>query len=339
MATIHDVARLAGVSISTVSYTLSGNRSIAESTRNRVVTAIQELGYRPNAGARMLAGTRTRIFALTAPVRADTQSGVLMSFVLAVATAARKLDYDVLLLTADEASTGLERVTSSRLADGIIALDVSRDDERMPLLRALNIPATVIGVPADTEGLVCVDLDFDAAAALAVGRLADLGHRSIGLLGQPRSTYDWGANYPLRFRDGFHRTAAERGIQTAFVMPARDLDSIRRAVDDLFTSQPDMTALIMHAGEAVQVTVLEILAARGVTIPGQLSVLSACAVFDTSEFSPPLDEIPLSPEDSGTRAVALTIRQINGDRTPHVDLLPPRYLERGSTAPASIREP
>jgi len=339
MATIHDVARLAGVSISTVSYTLSGNRSIAESTRNRVVSAIQELGYRPNAGARMLAGTRTRIFALTAPVRADTQAGVLMSFVLAVATAARKLDYDVLLLTADEASTGLERVTSSRLADGIIALDVSRDDERMPLLRALNIPATVIGVPADTEGLVCVDLDFDAAAALAVGRLADLGHRSIGLLGQPRSTYDWGANYPLRFRDGFHRTAADRGIQTAFVMPARDLDSIRRAVDDLFTSQPDMTALIMHAGEAVQVTVLEILAARGVSIPGQLSVLSACAVFDTSEFSPPLDEIPLSPEDSGSRAVALTIRQINGDRTPQVDLLEPRYVSRGSTAPPPSREP
>ena len=333
MATIHDVARLAGVSISTVSYTLSGNRSIAESTRNRVVTAIQELGYRPNAGARMLAGTRTRIFALTAPVRSDTQSGVLMSFVLAVATAARKHDYDVLLLTADEASTGLERVTSSRLADGIIALDVSRDDERMSLLRALNIPATVIGVPGDTDGLVCVDLDFDAAATLAVDRLADLGHRSIGLLGQPRSTYEWGANYPLRLRDGFVRSTAEHGIDAAFVMPARDPDSIRRALDELYTRLPGMTALIMHAGEGVQGTVLEILAARGVSIPGQLSVISACAVFDTSEFSPPLDEIPLSPEGSGTRAVELTIRQINGDLTPLVDLMPPRYLARGSTAP------
>lgn len=336
MATIHDVARLAGVSISTVSYTLSGNRSIAESTRNRVVTAIQELGYRPNAGARMLAGTRTRIFALTAPVRSDTQSGVLMSFVLAVATAARKHDYDVLLLTADEASTGLERVTSSRLADGIIALDVSRDDERMPLLRALNIPATVIGVPADTDGLICVDLDFEAAAALAVGRLADLGHRSVGLLGQPRSTYEWGANYPLRFRDGFLNSTSERGMDAAVVMPSRDPDSIRRAVDELFETLPGMTALIMHAGEGVQGTVLEILAGRGVAIPGRLSVISACAVFDTSEFTPPLDAIPLSPEDSGSRAVELTIRQILGDRSPHVDLLPPRYLARGSTAPAPI---
>ena len=136
---------------------------------------------------------------------------------------------------------------------------------------------------------------------------------------------------------GFHRTAAERGITTAFVMPARDPDSIRRAVDDLFAARPEMTALIMHAGESVQTTVLEILAARGVSIPGQLSVLSACAVFDTSEFNPPLDEIPLSPEDSGTRAVALTIRQIDGDRTPHVDLLPPRYVSRGSTAPPPLR--
>jgi DNA-binding LacI/PurR family transcriptional regulator len=339
MATIHDVARLAGVSISTVSYTLSGNRSIAEPTRNRVVSAIQQLGYRPNAGARMLAGTRTHIFALTAPVRADTQSGVLMSFVLAVATAARKIDYDVLLLTADESATGLERVTSSRLADGIIALDVSLDDERMPLLRALDIPATVIGVPADTDGLVCVDLDFEGAAGMAVGRLADLGHRSIGLLGLPRVTYDWGANYPLRFRDGFHAAAAARGIDTAFVMPASDLDSIRRGLDELYAALPGMTALVMHAGESVQTAVLEILADRGISIPGDLSVLSACAVFDTSEFSPPLDEIPLSPEDSGTRAVELTLRQITGDRTPLVDLMPPRYLSRGSTGPAPIREP
>jgi DNA-binding LacI/PurR family transcriptional regulator len=334
MATIHDVARLAGVSISTVSYTLSGNRSIAEPTRNRVVSAIQQLGYRPNAGARMLAGTRTHIFALTAPVRADTQSGVLMSFVLAVATAARKIDYDVLLLTADDSSTGLERVTSSRLADGIIALDVSLDDERMPLLRALNIPATVIGVPSSTDGLVCVDLDFEGAASLAVGRLADLGHRSIGLLGLPRSTYDWGANYPLRFRDGFHAAAAERAIGTAFVMPAGDMDSLRRGLDELYAALPGMTALLMHAGESEQRAVLEILADRGISIPGDLSVLSACAVFDTSEFSPPLDEIPLSAEDSGTRAVELTIRQIAGDRTPLVDLLPPRYISRGSTGPA-----
>lgn len=338
MATIHDVARLAGVSISTVSYTLSGNRSIAESTKHRVISAIAELGYRPHAGARMLAGTRTRIFALTAPMRVDTQAAVLMSFVLAVATAAREHDYDVLLLTADEASTGLERVTSSRLADGIIALDVSRDDERMPLLRALNVPATVIGVPADTDGLVCVDLDFDAAAALAVGRLAGLGHRSIGLLGMPQSTYDWGSNYPLRFRDGFLRAAAERGIATAFVMPATDGESIRRALDELLATLPRMTALIMHAGESVQTTVLEILAGRGISIPGRLSVLSAGAVFDTSEFHPPLDQIPLSAVDSGVRAVELTIRQVNGDRTPTVDLLPPAYIPRGSTAHPS-REP
>ena len=303
-----------------------------------VVSAIAELGYRPNAGARMLAGTRTRIFALTAPVRVDTQAAVLMSFALAVATAAREHDYDVLLLTADEASTGLERVTSSRLVDGIIALDVSRDDERMPLLRALNIPATVIGIPADTDGLICVDLDFDAAAALAVGRLAGLGHRSIGLLGMPQSTYDWGSNYPLRFRDGFLRSAGDRDIATAFVMPATDGESIRRALDDLFATLPQMTALIMHAGESVQTTVLEILASRGISIPNQLSVLSAGAVFDTSEFNPPLDQIPLSAEDSCVRAVELTIRQVNGDRTPLIDLLPPHYVERGSTAPAPSRE-
>ncbi|TFC46145.1 LacI family transcriptional regulator [Cryobacterium sp. TMT1-21] len=85
MASIHDVARVAGVSISTVSYALSGKRSIAESTRLRITNAVEQLGYRPNAGARMLAGTRTNIFALTAPFHAETSAPAHMAFVLAVA--------------------------------------------------------------------------------------------------------------------------------------------------------------------------------------------------------------------------------------------------------------
>lgn len=125
MANIHDVARVAGVSISTVSYALSGKRSIAESTRRRIDDAVLKLDYRPNAGARMLKGTRTNILALSAPLHSGTYAPAHMTFVLSVATAARKYDYDVLLLTQDEATSGLRRVARSSLVDGIILLDVS----------------------------------------------------------------------------------------------------------------------------------------------------------------------------------------------------------------------
>src|SRR5690606_37652668 len=186
-ATINDVARVAGVSISTVSYALSGKRPIGEKTRRRVEAAIAELGYTPNAGARALAGRRTYILAVTEPVRPDTYTPAHMAFVLATATAARAYDYDVLLLTQDESLGGLQRVTTSRIVDGIIVLDVLAQDERAELVRAMGVPAALVGIPDDTEGLACVDLDFGAAAELAVDRLADAGHRVVGLLGHPET--------------------------------------------------------------------------------------------------------------------------------------------------------
>src|SRR5690625_1433792 len=155
--TIKDVAKAAGVSISTVSYALSGKRPIGEKTRRSIEAAIAELGYAPNAGARALAGRRTYILAVTEPLRPDTYVPAHMAFILATAQAARQFDYDILLLTQEEAVEGLERVTNSRIVAGIIVLDVLRDEGRADLVRQLRVPAAFIGLPEDTEGLSCVD--------------------------------------------------------------------------------------------------------------------------------------------------------------------------------------
>lgn len=332
MANIHDVARVAGVSISTVSYALSGKRPIGEKTRRRIDEAVRELDYMPNAAGRMLAGTRTRIFALTAPLRSDTYAPAHMAFVLAVATAARKYDYDVLLLTEDEATDGLHRVSSSRLVDGIIVLDVSLHDERADLVRSLGVPAALIGVPADTEGLVCVDLDFEAAAALAVDRLVDAGHRSLALLGHPPMVYERGSNFPMRFRDGFLRRAAERGVRASFSMVEKDAPHVRTALAGVLDADEAPTGVVVHADEGVHKAVLEAIAARGLSVPDDLSVIAGVPTFDTSGFTPPLDAIPLIPADSCTRAVELAVQQLDGTVEPRVELVAPKYRDHGSVA-------
>ena len=332
MTSIHDVARVAGVSISTVSYALSGKRSIAASTRQRIEEAVRELDYRPNAGARMLAGKRTFILAVTEPVRADTYAPAHMAFVLAVATAARRYDYDVLLLTQDEATGGLRRVTSSRLVDGIVVLDVSTHDERVELVRTLGIPSVIVGVPDDTDGLVCVDLDFEAAAALAVDRLADAGHRVVGLLGHPRSVYERGSNFPPRFRDGFLRRAAERGLEARFEMPDSDKAEARSAVDALLGPGGDLTGLVLHCEESLQAAALDLLSERGLRVPADVSVISGASTFDTASLPTPLDVVPLVPAHSCDRAVELAIEQLAQPVLPRVELVPPTYVPHGSVA-------
>lgn len=333
-ATINDVAQAAGVSISTVSYALSGKRPVGEKTRKRIEQAITDLDYQPNAGARALAGRRTYILAVTEPLRPDTYAPAHMAFVLATAKAARAHDYDVLLLTQDEATGGLERVSASRIVDGIIVLDVLAEDERVRLVRRLGIPSAVVGLPTDTTGLTCVDLDFEAAAALAVDRMVELGHRVIGLLGHPASIYERGSNFPLRFREAFLARARQRGGEARFASPERTIPDVRVAMDALLGREQDLTGLVMHCEDAIQMRALDVLREKDLSVPDDVSVISAASTFDTSSFDPPLDVIPLDPEQSCGRAVELVLAQMEGGAGPTVELVPPGYVERGSTAPA-----
>src|SRR5690625_4936203 len=91
MATIADVARLAGVSRSTASYALSGKRSISQEVRERVLAAVEELGYTPNAGARALATAQTRVIGLFAQFLEDEFAPAMLQYMLGVSDTAREL--------------------------------------------------------------------------------------------------------------------------------------------------------------------------------------------------------------------------------------------------------
>jgi len=336
MANITDVARVAGVSISTVSYALSGKRPIAEATKTRIAEAVHELGYRPNAGARMLAGSRTNILALTAPMHEDTHPPALMAFVLAVVTAARSYDYDVLLLTEGEATTGLRRVASSSLVDGIVMLDVTTDDERTTVIRELGLPSVLIGIPGDAAGLTCVDLDFEAAARLSLTHLVDLGHTSIGLMGHADILYGRGSNYAPRFRDSFLEAGREAGVATAFHTTDASREGVEKSLDGLRAQLPDMTALVLNCNENIHGILLEVLRERAIAVPAELSIVSACSSFSTEHFLPPLDVIPLPAQSSGRRAVELVVQQLAGFVDPHVELIAPTYERKQSTASPAL---
>ncbi len=131
MATLADVARHAGVAASTVSYVLSGKRSVSQETKDRVHQAVEVLGYHPHAGARALASSRSNVIALVVPLRSDMYVPVMMEIAIGVVTKARGYGYDVLLLTNDEGTEGIRRVASSARADAVILTDVGMEDERI----------------------------------------------------------------------------------------------------------------------------------------------------------------------------------------------------------------
>jgi DNA-binding LacI/PurR family transcriptional regulator len=212
VATSADVAQAASVSTSTVSYVLSGRRPISPATQARVEASIAELGYRPHAGARALAGRHTNVLALAAPLRSDINVPVIVQFLTSVVTTARSYDHDVLLLTNDEGSDGLERVAGSAMVDALIVMDIESDDARIPVLRRLRQPAVLIGLLNRPGGISCVDLDFALAGYTAVAHLAEHGHRAVGLIGPPPAVYQRGTSYATRFLAGFDDAVDEFGL-------------------------------------------------------------------------------------------------------------------------------
>ena len=334
MANITEVAQAAGVSISTVSYALSGKRPVSPDTRRRIEDAVRSLGYSPNAGARMLAGSRTQIFALTEPLRRDSHAPTHMAFVLATTVAARRHDYDILLLTDEQASAGMRRVAATGLVDAILVLDVAPDDERVPLARSIDTPSVFIGVPDDSDGLLCVDLDFEAAGHLAVDRLADAGHTAVGLIGQPAVAYEK-SNFPPRLRRAVEARAVERGLRAAFRTSGDSATSpaaTRRAVRELLDG--GATALLIHAADDVHHEVLAELGARGLSVPADVALISVAASFDTHALPTPIDTIPLIPEASCDLAVELALRSLSDDPPgPTLHLIAPTYIDRHSVAP------
>ncbi|MBN9201549.1 MAG: transcriptional regulator [Microbacterium sp. SCN 70-18] len=335
MANITEVAAAAGVSISTVSYALSGKRPVAPDTRRRIETAVRDLGYSPNAGARMLAGRRTQIFALTEPLRRDTHAPTHMSFVLATAVAARRHDYDILLLTDEQAQAGMRRVAANRLVDAILVLDVAPDDPRVELARQIDTPTVFIGVPDDNEGLVCVDLDFEAAAAEAVVALADAGHRRIGFIGQADAAYET-SNFPPRVRRSVQDEAARRGMDLVLATTGTTRttrEAARRAAKDLLAA--GVTALVLHCLDEAHTSVLAEIDERGLSVPEDVSIISVGASFDTGALATPIDSLPLVPEASCDLAVELALAALGDQRPePGLRLLAPTRVVHGSvTAP------
>lgn len=335
VVTIADVARAAGVSTSTVSYVLSGKRAISEETRKRVRRSIRELGYQPNRGARALASSRTNILALVVPLRADLNVPVVMEFVAATVAKAREHDYDVLLLTKDEGPDGLRRITASSMADALVVMDVEASDPRVPVLRSLERPVVLIGVPTEPNDLTCVDLDFSAAGAACVAHLTNLGHRNIALIGPPPSVYHRGTSYTGRFLAGFTQAADERKVRAAAMPCAATYEAVKACLDGLLSERRPVTGLVVH-NEAILGPLLSELASRGKTVPRDVSVLAVCPQDMAEVQSVPLTNVAIPAVELGELAIEMVMRQVDGVAWPEVRLLSPRITDRGSTGPVSV---
>jgi len=248
-----------------------------------------------------------------------------------VVTSSRTHNHDVLLLTKDEGTAGLERVAHSTMVDALIVMDVERDDVRIPALRTLKQPSVLIGLPADPAGIACVDLDFEAAAQEALRHLAWHGHRRIALVGPSPAVYRRGTSYAERFLAGFDSAAAELGLRTMSHPCEPGVAGVRACLADIDAELPGVTALVVHNEEALR-PVLDQVRSSGRRVPEDISVVAVCPRDVALSMPIPLSSVDIPAHDVGALAVQTAMKLLDGRHTEPVRLLPPTLVERDSCA-------
>jgi DNA-binding LacI/PurR family transcriptional regulator len=333
MAKIDEVARVAGVSISTVSYALSGKRHVTESTRARIQQVIDELDYKPNAAARALKEGRTRTIGLVIPPPARRLTYMQLEFVAAVLEAAAVVDLDVLLSpSGDRHEPAFKRLIDGRRVDGVILMEIRLDDPRVAMLERAKMPFVTIGHTAQPEGTWWVDVDYQGLIGRCVNHLADLGHEQIALIN--RSAEMLANNYGpgLRARQGFQDAITLRGL-TGFEYPCGDDAPAGDAcMSRILQQYPEVTALAT-VNEAALPGLQRALNRAGLTVPRDFSLIGVAAQHWAEEFHPPLTSADVPASQMGAEAVRLLSERIAqpGAMPQHLLFSPPISLRESVT--------
>jgi DNA-binding LacI/PurR family transcriptional regulator len=341
VVTMKDVARAANVSLSTVSYALSGARPISAATRERIEQAMHDLGFTPNAMARGLASRRSHILALSLPWLENGLGGTQMEFVTSAAQTARSHGYHLVLwpFEPDDAED-IRTLAVQGLADGVIVMEVLLTDPRVAALEEAEVPFTMIGRTQAAADVRSVDIDFDQTTEDAVAHLVELGHRHIALLNHSQTSRDAGYGPTVRAATGFGRAMEVRGLTPVVEYCDESAAGGRAAVGRLLGQHAETTALVAMNEVATFGAVTE-LSALGRSIPEDFSVLSIVSSPGVGEmFNPPLTTMHAPGAELGRLGVEELLDLLRGTRTPDRPvLLTCTWTPGGSTAPPPTRTP
>ncbi len=331
--TIRDVARRAGVSVSTASAALNNKPFVSPQTRARVLQAALELNYHVNRTARNLAMGRTFQIGLLIPALLEhtfSASHFFNQLMRGIYAACGEEDYSLVLFAVeDEADLArqMERWVHSRSVDGFIVTHPTWDMPYMNVLVESGLPYVFIGRPPE-EGQVqgaFVDNDNVQVAHDATAHLLELGHRRILFV-----------NGPSRYTYAHDRNMGYRRALAAFNVPFDErllveaeltfVDGYR--VVDALCGRVDFTAVVaLNPTQALGV--MHALARHGCTVPEDVAVITTDS--EMAEYMyPPLTAVDIRPYELGYYAATVLLQRLAGEPAgPHI--IPHTLVVREST--------
>lgn len=334
-ATSKDVADLAGVSRTTVSFVLnktSGMR-IGAATRQRVLRAAQRLNYHPDATARRMAGGRTFIlgFVLRQSPEQAFNDHFLPQVLTGLSCTASEHGYHILFETIPpgDHSGAYARLVRERHVDGIVLSGPRSDDRELRAIDAEGAPIVLMGKLSNSR-IPSVDVDNVKSAVMATEHLIGLGHRRIGIITNAPVAYTASADRLKGYRLALKQAGIPYDISLVGYgnfTPQSGLVAMKR----LLSSEPHPSAIFV-ASDTVALGALQELDRQGLHVPGDISLIG-CDDIPLAEFiDPPLTTIRLPASALGRAAANLLISLIDGEKNVEREvLLDTELIVRSST--------
>lgn len=280
MATIRDVAKLAGVSISTVSRVMNTPQIVSEATIHEVEQAIAELGYSPNALARGLIQKETHTVGVLIP---DISNNFASELVKGLEDEAHKFGISLILCNTNRDRSRMIHylnVLRQKQVDGIVFTSETYEADYAEIVRQMKIPIVLAATECLINTLPTVKINDQAAAFTAVEYLVSQGHSNIGMLSGPKADLIAGLPRYLGFREAYAQLLGSFDLTNRVEFADFFYESGYQAMEKLYKKNPLITAVFCVSDE-VALGAISYLHDQGLKVPQDVSILG----FDNTKLA------------------------------------------------------
>jgi LacI family transcriptional regulator len=329
MITIREVAEKAGVSPTTVSHVVNNTRYVSDDVRARVMDAMRELNYRPNALARSLRRGETHTLGLILP---DSANPFFAEIGRAIETAAFERGYSVILCNTEndiEKERMYTEVLENKQVDGMIFVASGDHRETLSQIAQKGLPLVVVDRDMGSLELDTVTTDNHHGGLIATQHLLSLGHRIIACITGPSNIT------PSAERvTGYRAALQQAGIlvdESLVVRGDFHAPSGYEGAMQLFQRSPRPTA-IFACNDMMAIGVIRAATQLGLRIPEDVSIASFDNIELASYTTPPLTSVAQPKQEIGQMAITLLLERMqNASLPPRRNILPTRLVIREST--------
>ena len=328
--TIRDIARMAGVSTTAVSFVLNNRSGVSDATREKVQRIIEQTGFTPNVHTRRLnLGKSYTVQVVLHHYEHSLFNQFALETLNSIFTVCKGLGYSVTLTFTDGAMDCDQIIDSVRNkdCDGIILNQISE----IPIITRLqkeNVPFVCVDSHIPEElNVPQVGLDYFDAAYQATAYLQQQGHRDIGFIGPDNL-----GTYLQNTLGGYTAAMQDAGLTCNPAWQAEvafSEESARECIDRLL-QLPQLPTAFLCAGDAFSVNIIRHAKARGLRIPEDISIMSLDDLLVSQYLDPPLSTMTFNKEQLGEQAMRLLYQIIQGEPHEMTHLINTSLVERGT---------